>query len=233
MRLEGKTAIVTGAASGIGEAVAKGFAREGAQVVIADIDRCSGTATQDAIASAGGIASFIETDVSSLESVANTVATTVSEFGSVNILFNSAGIQLHDEDARTHEVQEAVWDRTIDINLKGMWRCMRSVIPEMLKHGGGSIINAASPTGMRGGAPGHSAYSTSKAGTFGLTRVAAAEYATDGIRINAIVPGAIETGLTVDLFANESVRSNLESRIPMGRLGRSRRCCGSSVVPGV
>ncbi len=228
MRLEGRVAIVTGGGAGIGEAVARGFAKEGATVVIADWDRAAGERVAREISTNGGEALFKCTDVSSSDDVQSMVDRTVTEFGKVDVLFNNAAVQLVGQDARTHEVSEEVWDRTIDINLKGYWRCMKYVIPHMLETGG-TIINVASPTGMLGAAPGFSAYSTSKGGVFGLTRVAAAEYGGEKIRVNAIVPGATLTPLTAEIFADDEERERFESATPLKRLGAPEDLVGISL----
>lgn len=229
MRLKDRIAVVTGGGAGIGEAVAKAFAAEGASVVIAEVDRSRGESVEAAIGDAGGSALFVETDVASTDSVDALGERVNSEFGRVDILFNNAAVQLHGQDARTHEVPEDVWDRTINVNLKGYWRAMRAVIPLMLAQGSGAIINVASPTGMLGVAPGYSAYSTSKGGVFGLTRVAAAEYSRDGIRVNAIVPGATLTPLTAEIFADAKDREAFEKSTPMGRLGTAEDLVGVSL----
>lgn len=228
MRLEGKVAIVTGAGAGIGEAIAKGFALEGANVVVADVDAARGSSVERAINDAGRTAKFVMADVSSTSCVDELVDIAVSEYGKLDVLVNNAAVQLIDQDARAHEVSEEVWDRTIDVNLKGVWRCMKASIPHMLGRNG-SIVNIASPTGMLGVAPVFAAYSTSKGGVFGLTRVSAAGYARDGIRINAIVPGTTMTPLIAEMLEDIDERSRLEDKTPMGRLGTPEDLVGISV----
>ncbi|MCH8223949.1 MAG: glucose 1-dehydrogenase [Chloroflexi bacterium] len=228
MRLRNRVAVVTGGGAGIGEAVAKAFAAEGASVIIAEIDEDRGSTVEAAIQGAGGNALFAKTDVGSTASVDALGERVKAEFGQVDILFNNAAIQLVGQDSRTHEVAEEIWDRTININLKGYWRSMRAFIPLMLTHGG-TVINVASPTGMLGVAPGYSAYSTSKGGVFAMTRVAAAEYSRDGIRVNCIVPGATLTPLTAEIFADAEERELFEQNIPMGRLGTPDDLVGLSL----
>ena len=218
MRLQDRVAIVTGGGAGIGEAIARGFAREGARVVVAELDPKRGEKVAGEITKSGGHALFVRCDVASTVSVEALAAASKAKFGDADILVNNAAIQMIGHDSRTHEVSEEVWDRTMDINLKGVWRCMKAYIPQMLGRGG-SIINIASPTGMLGVAPGYSAYSTSKGGVFGLSRVSAAEYARDGIRINAVVPGTTATPLIADMLKDSATKQQLEAKAPLGRLG--------------
>ncbi len=229
MRLQGKVAIVTGGGAGMGIAVAKAYARQGAKVVIAEIKPADGEAAVAGIQAAGGEAIFVKTDVANTRDVEAMVAQAVQHFGGVDVLYNNAAVQLVGQDARAHELSEAVWERTYNINIRGVWLCAKYAIPSMLQRGGGSIINVASPTGMLGCAPGFTAYSSSKGAVYGLTRVMAADYARDQIRVNAIVPGATETPLTKELFADRATREALVNSTPLGRLGQPEDVVGLAV----
>jgi NAD(P)-dependent dehydrogenase (short-subunit alcohol dehydrogenase family) len=229
MRLENKVAIVTGGGAGMGRAVAEGFAREGAKVVVAEINSANGQAVVKAIQQAGGEAIFVHADVSQTADIEAMVAATVKQFGGLDILYSNAAIQLHGQDARAHELSEEVWDRTYAINIRGVWLCAKYAIPAMLKRGGGAIINVASPTGLVGCAPGYTAYSSSKGAVYGLTRVMAADYARDNIRVNAIIPGATDTPLIADLLADEQTRRELAARSPLGRLGQPEDVVGLAI----
>jgi NAD(P)-dependent dehydrogenase (short-subunit alcohol dehydrogenase family) len=218
MRLKAKTAIVTGGGAGIGRAVAELYAREGARVAVAEIAPGRGEAVARAIAEAGGTAIFVACDVSQAISVRAMVEETVRRFGGVDILVNNAAVQLHGQDACAHELAEETWDRTLAINLRGAWLCSKYTIPVMLDRGG-SIIHIASPTGLTGCAPAYTAYSVSKGGVFALTRIMAVDYARHNIRVNAIVPGTIDTPMIASLLQSPQVRARLEAKAPLGRLG--------------
>jgi NAD(P)-dependent dehydrogenase (short-subunit alcohol dehydrogenase family) len=226
MRLQNKVAIVTGAGRGMGEAAALRLAQEGAKVVVADINESDGQRTVETIRTAGGTASFVRTDVANAQEVEAMVAAAEQRYGGLDIIFNNAAIQLIGVDSRCHEVTEETWDRIQAVNLKGVWLCMKYAIVAMLKRGGGSIINNASPTGLVGCAPNDTAYSSAKGGVYGLTRASATAYARDNIRINAIVPGPMDTPLITKLTADPQVKANLANLTPMGRLGRADEISG-------
>jgi NAD(P)-dependent dehydrogenase (short-subunit alcohol dehydrogenase family) len=226
MRLQGKVAIVTGGGMGMGRAAALRLAQEGATVVVADINEQAGEETAGEIRTAGSGALFVRTDVAKAGEVEAMVAAAEREYGGLDVIFNNAAIQLIGIDTRAHEVEEEIWDRIQSVNLKGVWLCMKYAIAAMLRRGGGSIINNASPTGLVGCAPYDTAYSSAKAGVYGLTRSAAAAYARDNIRINALVPGPMDTPLITKITSDPQARAALEQLTPMGRLGRADEIAG-------
>lgn len=219
MRLNGKAAIVTGGGAGIGGAISTRFAEEGARVVVAEIDPARGEAKLESIRKAGGEAIFVRTDVSKVSDVQVMVDAAFRSFGTVDVLVCNAPVQLHSEDGRAHEVSEQTWDCTFSINARGAWLCAKYAIPVMLRQKKGSIIHIASPTGLAGCAPAYTAYSSSKAVMFGLTRVMAAGYGRDNIRVNAIVPGTTDTPLIAGLLADPATKSFLDGLSPLGRIG--------------
>lgn len=218
MRLKNKVAIVTGGGAGIGEAISIHFAREGARVVVAEIAPARGKSTIEAIHGFGSEAVFVETDVASEPQVAGLVKSTVERFGRIDILVNNAAVLIPRGDARAHELTNEVWDRTINVNLRGYWLCAKYAIPTMLSQGTGNIIFIASRTGMRG-FTGLAAYSASKGGVLALMRSMAADYAAHGIRVNAIVPGTMDTPMNAEEFADPEARKKYIPNIPAGRLG--------------
>ena len=218
MRLQGKVAIVTGAGSGIGRAIARGFAAEGARVVAADI-RLEAAQETRATSPPAGSTIALQADVSRAADAQRMVAAAVERFGRLDVLVNNAAIQLIGQDAPCHELEEDVWERTMAVNLRGPFLCTKHALPELIRAGGGSIINIASPTGFDKGA-GYTAYSTSKGGLSTLTRVVALDYARHKVRCNAIVPGATETPLIASLLDDPDVRARLERLSPLGRLGQ-------------
>lgn len=214
-RLKGKVAIVTGAGSGIGRASAILFAREGAKVVVADYDEKGGRETAAMIARAKGTAIFVKADVSKTSDAKGLVAAAVKKFGKLNVLYNNAGIVRW---GNAVECTEEDWDRVIDINLKGAWLCSRFAIPEMVKAGGGSIVNTASIAGCVAFAK-IAAYCASKGGLIELTKSMALDFAPQKIRVNAICPGVIKTGMTKGILDDKKTMQGMLQATVIGRLG--------------
>ncbi len=225
MRLRDKVAIVTGGASGIGRVTASLFANEGARVAVVDLDAEGGQATVEQIESAGGEALFIAADVSSEADVRDAVAATVARFGGLNLLFNNAGINEGGSLGGSVEEQtEERWDRVLAVNLKGTILCSKHAVAELKRSGGGAIVNTASISGLV--AVSTHAYSASKAAVIQLTRTMARELGPQGIRVNSVAPGAVETPMTVgprgDVSREERVQMmvRLTERTPLGRIGQ-------------
>ena len=217
LNLKNKVVIVTGASSGIGAASAMAFAKEGAFVVLADVKVSRGEELVGRIQSEDGKAIFIKCDVSVENDIKNMVAKTIEKFGRLDCAFNNAGVEGDQADLTICSTEN--WDKTININLKGVWLCMKYQIQEMLKNGGGAIVNCSSIAGVVGfsGLP---AYVASKHGVIGLTKTAALEFAQKNIRVNAICPGVIETPMVERLtHGNRQEASELISGEPLGRIG--------------
>ncbi len=215
--LDGRVAIVTGAGSGIGRSTAELMAEHGARVVVSDIDDDGGRETVRRVEDAGGVATFVRTDISKPEDCRTLVDETVERYGGLDIACNNAGIG--GAQAPTGEYEFEDWQRVIDINLSGQFYCMRYQIPAMLENGGGAIVNVASILGKVGftGAPG---YVAAKHGLVGLTKNAALEYSSSGIRVNVVGPAFISTPMISDLEEDRETNEMLVSRHPIGRLGR-------------
>lgn len=217
-QLQGKIALVTGGGSGIGRATALRLAREGAKVMIADYIPDSAERTVKMIKDAGGEASCVAADVSVTKQVEAMVAKTVETYGRIDCAFNNAGIE--GRMATTADCTEENFDRIIAINLKGVWLCMKYEIPQMLKQGGGSIVNTASVAGLVAfeRLP---AYNASKHGVIGLTRTAAIEYAQKNIRVNCVCPGVIRTPMVERLLDSGGMNeTELQAGEPVGRMGK-------------
>ena len=220
--LEGKSALVTGGASGIGRATALAFAREGARVAVADILEEAAQSTVTEIEAMGGQALAIACDVTDDDAVKAMIAATVDAFGSLDCAFNNAGIAPYQVNAgwqKIADVAPEAWRRLIDVNLTGVWLCLRHEVAQMRAQGsGGVIINTASILGLVGSAT-SSAYVAAKHGVVGLTKTAAADHAEDNIRVNAVCPGYIETPMTEETMRRRGER--ILARVPMARMGKA------------
>lgn len=212
-----KVAFITGAGSGIGRGTAKVFAEDGYAVAVVDMNETGGKETVDAITRAGGEATFIQCNVADDDSVRSAVEQTVATYGRLDAAFNAAGTD-GEPGKMTGDCSIENWDRVIGINLTGLWYCMRHQIKHMLATGGGAIVNCSSTAGIRG-APYCGVYAASKHGVVGLTRSAALEYASQGININAVAPGMIDTPMT-QAEAMKPVIDQLVASSPTGRIGK-------------
>jgi NAD(P)-dependent dehydrogenase (short-subunit alcohol dehydrogenase family) len=224
-RFEGRSVIVTGGAKGIGAAICRAFAEEGARVMCADVDVAAGEALASAPTGCGEIR-FFRSDVSEAQDGADLVAATVAAFGGVDVLCNNVGIQPTDSYQRLHEVAEAAWDRILDVNLKSFFLVSRGCIPHMLSAGAGVIINTASVQGLQS-AKGVPAYAASKGAILSLTRQMALDYAEDGIRVLAVNPGTIDTPLVDEALEaiggdEQAIRVSMAAAHPMNRIGQPR-----------
>src|SRR5579863_1110087 len=220
MRLKDKVCIITGGASGMGGVASRLFAQEGAKVVAADVNEKAGQETVSEIKSKGGKAIFVKTDVSKEADCKKMVAEAVREFGGVDVLYNNAGIFPAD-DGSVVDDSEAIWDKVLAVNLKGVAFCCKYGVPEMVKRGGGSVVNIASFTALLGCTVPQDAYATSKGGVVALTKQMAVQFGPKKIRSNAICPGPIETPLLTQwLLTNPVERNKRLPRIPLGRFGK-------------
>jgi NAD(P)-dependent dehydrogenase (short-subunit alcohol dehydrogenase family) len=225
--LKDKVALVTGAGSGIGRASALTFARAGARVVVVDVVIAGGEETVRLIKAAGGEAIFVKADMAKAVEVEAMVNTTVAAFGRLDCAHNNAGIE--GVTATTADYPDDDWDRVININLKGVWLCMKYEIPQMLKQGGGAIVNTASGAGLAG-VPRMPAYVASKHGVVGLTRTAALEYAKAGIRVNAVCPGVIQTPMVERVTSRRpGMIEKMIAAEPIGRIGKPEEIAEAAV----
>jgi NAD(P)-dependent dehydrogenase (short-subunit alcohol dehydrogenase family) len=228
MRLDGKVAIITGAGSGQGRAAAVRFCSEGARVVVSDVDKAGAEETVAEIEqSAGpGHATFVAADVSDEEQVRSLVEAAVSAFGGVDVLYNNAGVwfispegyQPGKTDAPAPLLEQNIWNRTIDVNLKGTYLCCKYALPVMIDAGRGSIINVSSVAAVRVGKGASDAYTAAKGGILAMTRTLAVEHAVHGVRCNVILPGPIETPMVGPL--TEERRRFAAENVPLGRWGQ-------------
>jgi NAD(P)-dependent dehydrogenase (short-subunit alcohol dehydrogenase family) len=245
VKLEGKAAVVTGGASGQGRAVALLYAKEGARVAVADIDDAGGAETVVRIRKQGGEAIFARCDIASREDVEALMSAAAGAFGGIDILYNNAALNRPDSPTaeRVGELSESWWRRTLDVNLTGYYQCAKYALPHLIARGGGVIINVSSVLGLIGG-ENNSAYVASKHGVVGLTKAMALDYGPQGIRVNAICPGSIDTPRYAkyhDVHDQGDYRARTRADCPLGRIGRPEEiatvalflaCDDSSYVSG-
>jgi len=222
-----QVALITGAGSGIGRAAALAFADEGARVIVSDVQIENGEQTVQEIRARKGEAIFVKADVWKKDDVANLIKQTIERYGRLDFAFNNAGIE--GAMATTADCTEENWDRTLAINLKGIWLCMKYELPRMLDRGGGAIVNCSSVAGLVG-FPQLPAYVASKHGIVGLTRTAALEYAKQGIRINAVCPGVIHTAM-IDRISQQHPETQAQfiAGEPVGRMGTPEEIAASVI----
>lgn len=227
MTFKEKSVLVTGAASGIGRAAALAFARAGARLTIADIDVAGAEETQAMIAQAGGTVRFVKTDIANAAEVEALINGIVDAYGRLDCAFNNAGIEI--EHLPLAGSDEATFDKIMNVNVKGVWLCMKYEIAQMLKQGGGNIVNTASVAGLVG-APLQPIYAASKHAVVGLTKTAAAEYGRAGIRVNSVCPGVIRTPMLTHALEREPRREKtIKSIHPIGRIGEAEEIANAAL----
>lgn len=224
-RLDGKVAVITGAAGGIGREAAMLFSNEGAAVVVADTGRSAGVQT----AAECKRATFIEVDVSNAASVAQMYAAAIVAYGGVDILYNNAGIMPADDDSILTTEPDA-WDRVQAVNAKGVYLCCKYGIPHLLERGGGSVVNVASFVALVGAATSQIAYTASKGAVLSMSRELAVQFARRGVRVNALCPGPVETPLLMRLFSDDpAAYERRRIHLPMGRLATAREIANAAL----
>ena len=228
MRLQDKVAIITGAGSGIGREAALIFAREGARVVVADMNADAGARTVEDITMAGGDATFASVNVARAASVEAMVAETEGTYGRLDVIFNNAGI-FPDADGSVVETSEDVWDLVMNVNLKGVFLGCKYAIPAMQRAGGGSIINVASFVALVGAATPQIAYTASKGGVLSMTREIAVEFARQNIRANALCPGPVDTPLLQSILSDPVKRERRLVHIPTGRFAQATEIANAAL----
>jgi NAD(P)-dependent dehydrogenase (short-subunit alcohol dehydrogenase family) len=228
MRLANKVALITGGGSGIGKASSLLFAREGAKVIVVDVKKETAQATVDEIKKSGGEAKAVAADVSKAKDAEAMVKFAEESYGRLDIAFNNAGIFLPDDDSVTNTSEE-IWDKVIDVNLKGVFLGCKYEIPALLRAGGGSIINTASFVAILGAAAPQIAYTASKGGVLAMTREIAIEFARKNIRVNALCPGPVETPLLNELLSDPARRNRRLVHIPPGRFARAEEMANAAL----
>jgi NAD(P)-dependent dehydrogenase (short-subunit alcohol dehydrogenase family) len=228
MRLQDKVALITGAGSGIGREAALLFAKEGAKVVVADVNDAGGNETVELVKAAGGEAIYVHADVSKAAEAEAMIAAAETTFGKLNILFNNAGIS-HANDDDAINTEEDVWDLTFAINVRGVFLGCKYGIPAILRAGGGSIINTASFVAVLGAATPQLAYTSSKGAVLSMTRELSSIHARQNIRVNALCPGPLHTELLMKYLNTEERRQRRLVHIPMGRFGEAKEIANAAL----
>lgn len=219
MEFSEKVVLITGSASGFGRTLAYEFAKKGASLILSDVNERDGQAVADEITANGGKVTFAKCDVSNTEHVKQMVEAGVAAFGKLDICINNAGIAGNALRTKTHDFEEAAWDKIMDVNGKGVWLCMKYELPHLLANGGGVIVNIASVAGLLG-VPGNVAYAASKHAVIGITKTAAIEYASKNIRVNAVCPAFTDTAMVQNsIMQDKEYGQRLVMMNPMRRLG--------------
>lgn len=221
-RLEGKRALITGSGSGIGRGAAIKLAEEGAAVGVLDVDLAAAERVAGEIRAAGGRALALRADIRREAEIEAAVTQAEKAFGGLDTLVANAGVMLFGRDTIATELDLATWQQTVDVNLTGMFLSCKLGLRSLLRNGGGSVVITGSPTGTHGCAPTFTAYSSSKAGTYGLMRILAVDYVKKNIRVNAVLPGTINSPLVNTLMEDPAMRKEFLGKIPMGRPGEPR-----------
>jgi len=227
-RLDGKVALITGGASGMGMVASELFASEGAKIVLTDVGDDAGEQVAERIRADGGQATYVHADVSSESDAKAMVDKAVETYGGLTVLYNNAGVML-DDDGSVHSTDESIWDKTLAINVKGVAHGCKYGIPAMIDSGGGSVINVASFVAWMGAATSQTAYTASKGAVLAMTREIAVEYARKNVRCNALCPGPIDTPLLAELLSDPQRRQRRFVHIPMGRLGRAEELANAAL----
>ena len=227
-RLDGKVALITGGASGMGMVASRLFASEGAKVVLTDVSDDAGEHVAEGIRADGGEATYVRADVSSETDAKAMVDSAIEAYGGLTVLYNNAGVMLGD-DGSVHSTDGSVWDTTLAINVKGVAYGCKYGIPAMIGSGGGSVINVASFVAWMGAATSQTAYTASKGAVLAMTREIAVEYARKNVRCNALCPGPIDTPLLAELLSDPQRRQRRFVHIPMGRLGRAEELANAAL----
>jgi NAD(P)-dependent dehydrogenase (short-subunit alcohol dehydrogenase family) len=225
MEFKDKVVLITGSATGFGKALAEMFAAQGAALILSDVNVAVGEANAESLRAAGAQVFFTKCDVSQNDEVANMVAQGTAAMGGLDICINNAGIAGTAMNVRTDAFEEAVWDKVMDINAKGVWLCMKYQLPHLVARKGGAVVNIASKAGL-GAVPGNVAYAASKHAVIGITKTAAIEYVRRGIRVNAVCPSFADTPIVHNSIMTEPERAQkLIAMNPMQRLGTVEEIC--------